>query len=309
MPVADLLRLCKALADDTRLRLVRLLLRGPLSVNEVTQVLGLGQSRVSRHLRILAESGLVVGRRQGTWMYYQASPAAAEPLVADAAAFVHRHERGVSAYTDDLARLEAVLERRRQRTRAFFDQVTDPDALQPLVDGDHCRQVALSLLRHGGARYVDLGTGAGLLLPALLECARQVVAVDASPAMLALARRTAGGAAARCDFRLGDLGHLPLADGEADGVVACMVLHHVSDPAGALAEAARVLAPGGQLAVVDLEQHHDERLREQAADLWLGFAVGDLEGWLHQAGVVVEQATVVTSPGRHPLIAIKGRKP
>lgn len=305
----DLLRVHKALADPTRLRLVRLLARGPLSVNEIIEVLQMGQSRVSRHLKILAEAGLVSSRRQGTWIYYQANPADPDPLVADAVGLVQRHEHGVARYTDDLQSLEAVIERRREQTRSFFDALTDPDALHPLINGDHYRQVALSLLPEHCDTVVDLGTGAGLLLPGLLGRADRVIAVDASTTMLELARRTAAADAARCDFRLGDLGHLPVADAEADAVMACMVLHHLSDPRGALVEARRVLRPGGRLAIVDLQQHEDESLRDRMADLWLGFAPEEIAGWLRELRFTLAGTEVVGQPGRHPLIAVKGQKP
>ena len=102
--------------------------------------------------------------------------------------------------------------------------------------------------------------------------------------MLELARKTVGTGVARCDFRLGDLEHLPVADGEVDGVVACMVLHHVSQPLDVLAEAHRVLKPGGHIVIVDLQQHNDETLRERLADLWLGFQPVQMKRWLKSAG-------------------------
>jgi ArsR family transcriptional regulator len=305
----DLLHVHKALADPTRLRLVRLLARGPLSVNEIIEVLRMGQSRVSRHLKILAEAGLVSSRRQGTWIYYQATPADPDPLVADVVRLVQQHEHGVARYTEDLQSLEAVIERRREQTRTFFDSITDPDALHQLINGDQYRQVALSLLPEHCGTVVDLGTGAGLLLPGLLARADRAIAVDASTTMLELARRTVAADAPRCDFRLGDLNHLPVADREADAVMACMVLHHLSDPRGALAEARRVLRPGGWLTIVDLRQHEDESLRDRMADLWLGFAPEEIEGWLRELGFTLAGIEIVGQPGRHPLIAVKGQQP
>ena len=186
--MADLLKTYKALADETRLRLIRLLMRGPLNVNEIIAVLHMGQSRISRHLKILAESTLVVGRREGTWIYYQASVGATDPLIAETLSLLQRHERALPHYTEDLQGLEAVIELRREQTRTFFDSITHPEEVHQCPDGDFYRQVALALLPERSRTVLDMGTGSGLLLPGLLGRAEQVIAVDASKSMLDMAR-------------------------------------------------------------------------------------------------------------------------
>ena len=291
--MAEPLRVFKALADETRLRMIRLLMRGPLNVNEIIDVLQMGQSRVSRHLKILAEAGLVASQRQGTWIYYQASQSSAESLIRETLVLLQRHERVLAHYTEDLQGLEAMVERRREKTRSFFDSLTDPEELHQCLNGDFYRRIVLSLLPERCQVALDLGTGSGLLLPELLGRAERVIAVDASRTMLDMARQTVGKGASRCDFRLGDLAHLPVADGETDAVVACMVLHHVSHPLEALAEAFRALRAGGQISIVDLHQHDDESLRERLADLWLGFAPEEVEGWLRDLNFDVVDAGVV----------------
>jgi ArsR family transcriptional regulator len=145
-----------------------------------------------------------------------------------------------------------------------------------------------------------------LLLPALQERASRVIAVDSSTAMLELARQTLQ--AGRCEFRLGDLEHLPVADGEADTAVACMVLHHLSDPARALAEAYRALREGGELAIVDLHQHQDESLRQRMADLWLGFRPEEVKGWLRKTGFELEESRTISGVDPLKLITFRGRK-
>ena len=128
--------------------------------------------------------------------------------------------------------------------------------------------------------------------------------------MLDLARKSAGAEAHRCDFRLGDLEHLPVADGEADAVLACMVLHHVSAPPQALKEAGRALASGGELAVIDLARHTDESLRDQLADLWLGFQPDQMRRWLQAAGFeVIEAGTAAPDSEAIQLITFRGKKP
>ena len=307
----ELLQIHKALADETRLRLMRLLARGPLNVNEILGILRMGQSRVSRHLRILAEAGLVTSRREGTWIYYERTADGGSPLVSDTLSLLDEHERGLPHYEADVQRLETAVERRREQTRSFFDSLSPGDELRHgSLDGTYYRRVALSVLPPKSGTIVDLGTGSGLMLPALLERAGRVIAVDSSTTMLDLARKSAGAEAHRCDFRLGDLEHLPVADGEADAVLACMVLHHVSAPPQALKEAGRALASGGELAVIDLARHTDESLRDQLADLWLGFQPDQMRRWLEAAGFeVIEAGTAAPDSEAIQLITFRGKKP
>ena len=296
--MAEPLKVYKALADETRLRLMRLLSRGPLNVNEVIGIMQMGQSRVSRHLKILAEAGLVTGRRQGTWIYYEAAPNG-DGLVADTLTNLNAHEKELGYFSEDVQRLEASTEGRRQRTRAYFDSLRDPSAFlqHPSLNGDYYRELAASLLPRECATVLDMGTGSGLLLPHLLERSERVIAVDSSATMLDLAKKAVGQQLERCDFRLGDLEHLPVADGEVESVMACMVLHHISRPADVLAEAYRALTPGGTVVIVDLNQHQDESLRERLADLWLGFEPTQVKRWLKKANFeLVEWKTIVPKP-------------
>jgi ArsR family transcriptional regulator len=224
------------------------------------------------------------------------------------------HERELPSYEHDVQRLEEAIERRRQQTISFFDSLTDHNDAgeRQSPDGQYYREVTLAMMPERLDRVLDLGTGSGLMLPSLLERAERVIAVDASSTMLQLARQTAGKAAVdRCDFRLGDLEHLPVADGEVDAVIACMVLHHVPRPQAAIEEAWRALAPGGALTIVDLAQHADESMREAHADLWLGFRPIEIRRWLTQAGFEVDAADVPNkNPNQStlPLITLRGTK-
>lgn len=307
----DPLKIYKALADETRLRLMRLVSRGALNVNEIIDILHMGQSRVSRHLKILAEAGLVRGRREGTWIYYEGNGDGEAPLVGETLGHLRRHEHAVAHYDEDLLSLGEVVERRREKTRTFFDSVRNPqeDLDHQDLDAELYRQLALSLLPAHCAAVLDMGTGPGPLLTGLLGRADRVIAVDASATMLDLARQTAGDEAGRCDFRLGDLEHLPVADGEVDAAVVCMVLHHLSNPPDALSEAGRVLRSGGRIAVVDLYQHRDESLRERLADLWLGFEPETVKAWLEELDFRVTATDVVGEPHSLQLITLQGQKP
>jgi len=306
--MANSLKIYKALADETRLRLVRLLVRGPLNVNEIIGILGMGQSRISRHLKILAEAELVTSRREGTWIYYQGHGESSETLVVDTLDVLERHERTLPYYAEDLQGLEEVVDGRREQTRSFFDNIKDPEQLHQSLDGDYYRKVALDMVPAATATALDMGTGAGLLLPGLLRQSERVVAVDSSTTMLDMARKTLGKEAVRCDFRLGDLGHLPVADGEVDLVMSCMVLHHLSRPADTIREAHRALKSGGRLVVVDLHRHDDESLREKLADLWLGFPPDEVRGWLQNNRFEIEGAEVIGAPDTLQLITFQAIK-
>jgi len=269
----------KALADETRLRLVRILSRQELSVGEIVAVLGLGQSRVSRHLGILVGCGLLASRRDGAWTFYKAATdgPAADVLSRLAPCL---EAAGPEA---DFAAMAAVLRERRLETRRFFNAIaSDWASLRREVLGelDPAELVREVMPRVGTA--VDLGCGPGDLLPVLAEQARAVIGVDSAPSMLSLAERRSAGLAG--SMRMGELEHLPMADGEADFAVMCLTLHHLPDPALALIEARRVLSPSGTLVVIDFAPHQDETMRRRFGDRWLGFSREQLFGWLDRSG-------------------------
>jgi ArsR family transcriptional regulator len=273
----------KALADETRLRLVRILARHELSVGEIVSVLGMGQSRVSRHLGILVGCGLLKSRREGAWTFYSVSAAGleAEFLTCLAPYF---EAAGPEA---DLQAVAAVLRERRLETRRFFNSIA-PDwaALRREVLGDVDPAALVREVMPAVSCAADLGCGPGDLLPVLAERAETVIGVDSSPSMLGLAeRRTAGLAVG---VRMGELEHLPMADGEVDFAVICLTLHHLPDPAAALAEARRALAANGRLVLIDFTPHEDEAMRRRFGDRWLGFSREKLSDWLDRAGFVLE---------------------
>lgn len=270
----------KALADATRLRLMRILARHELSVGEIVAVLDMGQSRVSRHLGILVGCGLLASRREGAWTFYSAA-AGGEQAALLAALAPWLAAAGPEA---DLTAVAAVLRERRQETRRFFNAIA-PDwaTLRREVLGDlDPGELVRAVMPETVALAADLGCGPGELLPVLAERAASVIGVDSSPSMLALAERRSAGLPV--GVRMGELEHLPMADGEADFLVVCLTLHHLPDPAAALAEARRVLADAGRLVVIDFAAHEDEAMRRRFGDRWLGFSREKLSEWLDRAG-------------------------
>ena len=274
----------KALADPCRLRLVAVLMRGEFTVQELTAILKVGQSKVSWHLKILTEAGVLAVKRQGTWSYYRLD--GATPFFAAIRPAVETGVEGLPERAADLAAVAAVLEERRRRSQEFFDRHARlwDELARTLLPVPDYRERLLSLVP-AGKTVVEIGLGTGGLLPALAARAARVVGVDHSPAMLEEARRRLALAGlAGIDLRLGEMTHLPLPDGSADCTVLNMVLHHAADPAAVIAEIRRVLVPGGLLVLADLARHEREWVREQLADQWLGFGEEELKEWLTAAG-------------------------
>jgi len=289
----EILRYAKALADETRVRLIRLLMDFELNVGEIVQIMSMGQSRVSRHLKILVESGLAASRRDGLWTFYAAVPEGRGRLFLDGAAPFF--EDGGEA-ARDLEAARRMVSERSLMARRFFDEaapVWQDLSREILGDFDLAAKVAELLPSCGTA--ADLGCGAGALLSALAAKAERVIGVDYSPRMLEAARERFAGDA-RVSLRIGELEHLPLRDGEADCALLSMALHHLSSPADGLAEAARTLAPGGTILIADFDRHENEDLRRRHGDRRLGFTGAEMRSMLEAANF-----TGITEVGRASL--------
>lgn len=302
------LEILKALADPTRLQLLVLLGQAELTVQELTEILAMGQSRISRHLKILAKVGLVAVKRQGTWGYYRQS--LDNPLFAEIWPALLGALQAASEQREYRRRLAGVLEQRRRRSADFFDRhARQWDALSgrvlPLADYHATLEAALPRCR----QLLEIGLGTGGLLPLLRRRAQQVVGVDQSPAMLQqAAQRVAEMHLDGIDLRLGEMTHLPLADSEVQGAVLNMVLHHAPQPLAVFRELARVVAPGGRVLVADLQRHDQEWVRQEIADQWLGFESSELQAWLQMSGLEFEQyIPIAGNPGETAVFLLIAR--
>lgn len=294
----------KALADATRQRILNLTLDQELNVQELVELLAMGQSRVSRHLKILAETGLLSSRRDGLWVFYRVPAAGPGRAFLDAAAPLFT---GDPLLVRDRERAAELFAAGRGRTRRFFDRLApewDRRRRELLGDTDLEGRILASLPLQGAA--ADLGCGTGVLLARLAGRGGGAIGVDASPRMLELARRTC--AAGGVELRLGELEHLPLRDGEVQAAVLNLVLHHLREPAAGLGEAHRVLVPGGTLVVAELVRHQDESLRAEFGDRWLGFTPGELRGWLEEAGFTIELERDLPLPGGRSILIYTARR-
>ncbi len=296
----------KALADPSRLRLAAILTSGEFTVQELTRILDMGQSRISRHLKILVEAGILSLKRQGTWSYYRIGNAT--PFFNSIRELLEKEFDDLPERGRDLAAVAEILEARRQRSQDFFDRHARQwdDLVRTLLPVPEYYQQLVGMLPEN-ASVVEIGLGTGGLLPALAAKSARVIGVDHSPAMLEEARRRLELAGlSGIELLLGEMGHLPLPDHSMDCALLNMVLHHAAEPVRVLHEIRRVLADKGLLLMADLARHEREVAREQLADQWLGFEEEELRGWLANAGfcpVVIEH--VLPQKGQETVLIIR----
>ncbi|MGQ0456155.1 MAG: ArsR/SmtB family transcription factor [Hyphomicrobium sp.] len=283
----DLVTALKAAAEPTRLRILLLLGASELNVKDLTLILGQSQPRISRHLKLLSEAKLIERFRDGSWVYFHISDRfpggrLALRLIADV-------DADDPLVARDRDRAEAVKRERESGVQAFFEKhAADWDRIRALHVAERDVEAAMREAMGPGPFnfFVDLGTGTGRTLELFADRYRRGVGVDVNQAMLAYARaKLTRQGCAHARVRHGDMYALALADRQADAVVMHQVLHFLSDPARAIQEAARVLAPGGRLLIVDLAPHDLDYLREDEAHERLGFSHEQVKAWLRDAGL------------------------
>jgi ubiquinone/menaquinone biosynthesis C-methylase UbiE len=288
LPLADRFQ---ALADPTRLRILALLRRMELSVGELAQVLGQSQPRVSRHLKILADAGVLERRKEGSWVFLTLGDASIfEPLFA---LIDHWADAATQAlFAADAARTDSIRAERAEAANRYFGQhaeVWDQIRSLHVAETEVERAIGSSLGVRPLGRLVDIGTGTGRMIELFGPRAAQAIGIDRSSEMLRLARVKLEAVGIHPSLRQGDMYALPLADHSADSIIIHQVLHYAHSPAAAVAEAARVLAPGGTLLVVDFAAHEREELRATDAHIRLGFEDEVMNGWFAAAGLTVDQ--------------------
>ncbi|MCX8109006.1 MAG: metalloregulator ArsR/SmtB family transcription factor [Verrucomicrobiae bacterium] len=298
--MTDLVRLFRALADPTRLRLLALLEKEELSVQELQEITGLGQSRISTHLGVLQNTGLLQSRRAGRRMFYKLSSTVvncAREVLAQALSGAAQ----LPEHASDQAGLRRVLVRRQDQAQLFFDQVAGrfDRSYGPGRSWQAFGQLLLRLLPP--LVVADLGSGEGLVSELLAKRCKHVIAVDNSEKMVAFgAAKAKKNGIRNLEFRLGDLQDPPIGDASVDVTILSHALHHADNPLLAVRSAYRILKPGGQILVLDLLRHDFEPARKLYGDKWLGFSQGDLQNWLETAGFRRIEIAVVAREDRPP---------
>ncbi|MBB3018020.1 ArsR family transcriptional regulator [Microvirga lupini] len=287
-PSLDLtLDVLRAAAEETRLRILALLTEGELSVSDLTDILGQSQPRISRHLKLLVEAGLVERHREGAWAFFRLTDRGVALRIIRPT--LESLDRSDPRLLEDRTRLQAVRAQRSQAAQAFFSRLApDWDRIRSLHAPEAVVEAAVldALGTRSIRNLVDLGTGTGRMLQLLAPRARRTVGLDASHAMLSVARANLEKAGLRgIELRQGDIYAPPFPRDTFDLVVIHQVLHYLDDPARAIREAARLVAPGGRILVVDFAPHSLEFLREAQAHRRLGFAPAQVAGWLDEAGL------------------------
>lgn len=294
----DLVAALKAAAEPTRLRILTLLAAGELNVKDLTLILGQSQPRISRHLKLLHEAGLIDRFREGSWVYfYVADGSRGGELVRR---LLEAADAADAVLVRDRERAAVIKRERETAAQAFFEaHAADWDRIRALhvAEGEVEQAVAEMLGTGPFELLVDLGTGTGRILELLSERYAHALGIDLNQSMLAYARSKLSQAGLdKAQVRHGDLYNLSIEDGAASAVVMHQVLHFLSDPARAIREAARVLAPGGKLLIVDFAPHALEELRERFAHERLGFPTQLIEDWMRAGGLQPGSARTLSPP-------------
>ena len=297
--MASIVKSLRLLADPTRLRLLHLLQREELTVAEVQEILGMGQSRISSHLSQLKSAQLVRDRRAGKNIFYALREDF--PLRSQIAEIVAAGAREIPETEGDITALQLVLHKRQDKAREYFNRLAGKFG-RSYCPGRTWKGVSHLLLALMGPIVVaDLGAGEGTLSQMLARHAKKVIAIDNSEKMVefgsALAREHGFG---NLEYRLGDIEEPPIEPGTVDLALFSQALHHANNPARALAAARKLLKPGGRVAVLDLLAHQFEQAREMYADTWLGFSEAELHRMLEAAGFRQVEVQVVAREEQPP---------
>ncbi|HWW01295.1 MAG TPA: metalloregulator ArsR/SmtB family transcription factor [Candidatus Acidoferrum sp.] len=294
------LKALRALSDPTRLRIVALLEKDELSVNELQEITRMGQSRISTHLGLLQDSGLVRSRRDGKRTFYRLN-AVANGAVGEFIQLAIRGAGELPEHGGDQINLKRVLNRRSEQAQLFFNQVAGRFD-RVYGPGRSWQAFGHLLLRILPPLVVaDLGAGEGLLSELLARRCKRVIAVDNSEKIVAFgAAKAKKNNLKNLEFRLGDLQDPPVEPESVDLAILSQALHHAEDPAKALASAHKMLRMGGQVMILDLAKHNFQRAHELYGDRWLGFAESDLHRWLEAAGFKRIEVSVVAREEQPP---------
>ena len=294
--MASILKNLRLLADPSRLRILLLVEREELSVAELQEILGMGQSRISTHLAQLKNAGLVEDRRHGKSILYRLKRGVESNGFSDMLGVLRQAAAEIPEAEQDSEALRLALRRRQDKMRAYFDELAGKFG-RNYVPGRSWQGLAETLLTLMPPMVIaDLGAGEGTFSQLLARRSKKVIAVDNSEKMVEYGRELARKHGVKnLEYRKGDLEEVPIKDATVDLAFFSQALHHAQHPERAVAEASRILKPGGRIVVLDLLRHSYEEARELYADLWLGFTEVEVTRFLRQAGFKNIETSVVHS--------------
>jgi ubiquinone/menaquinone biosynthesis C-methylase UbiE/biotin operon repressor len=299
--MASTINLLRLLADPTRLRLLLLLEQEELSVAELQQILGMGQSRISSHLAQLKRAGVVEDRRSGKNVYYGASENGQDSRRARVAELTRTLARELPETARDRTSLKLVLRKRQDKAREYFDELAGK------FGRHYCPGRSWQALAHAlitllpPLTVADLGAGEGTLSQLLAKNARKIIAIDNSPKMVEFGSQLAKKHGFKnLEYRLGDIEDPPIANNSVDLAILSQALHHAIHPQRAIGAAHRLLKRGGRLVILDLLSHRFERARELYADHWLGFSEVQLHQFLEKTSFREIEVSVVAREKQSP---------
>jgi ubiquinone/menaquinone biosynthesis C-methylase UbiE/DNA-binding MarR family transcriptional regulator len=291
----------RLLADPSRLRILLLLEREELSVAELQEILGMGQSRISTHLAQLKQAGLVEDRRNGKSILYRLKPSAKSNGFSQLLGVLRQAAAEIPEAEQDSEALRLALRRRQDKMRSYFDELAGKFG-RNYVPGRSWQGLAETLLTLMPPMVIaDLGAGEGTFSQLLARRSKKVIAIDNSEKMVEYGRELARKHGVKnLEYRTGDIEEVPIRDAAVDLAFFSQALHHAQHPERAVAEAWRILKPGGRIVVLDLLRHNYEEARELYADLWLGFTEVEVTRFLRQAGFKNIETSVVHSEEAAP---------
>jgi ArsR family transcriptional regulator len=298
--MSSTLKALRALSDSTRLRMMALLGRDELSVNELQEITRLGQSRISTHLRLLQDAGLLQSRRDGKRTFYRVSTQA-DQAARDIIALAAQGARELPEHESDEVNMKRIVARRQQKEQVFFNDVAGrfDRSYGPGRSWQAFGHLLLRMLPP--ITVADLGSGEGLLSELLARRCRHVIAVDNSEKMVEFgARKARKNGLKNLEFRLGNLQDPPIEPNSVDLVILSQALHHAEQPEAAIRAAHRILVPGGEVMILDLARHKFTQAHELYGDRWLGFAESDLQRWLEAAGFKNIEINIVAREDQPP---------
>lgn len=298
----------KAISEETRIRILHILSYADFSVNEMVEILSMGQSSVSRHLKILTDAHFLRFHREGSQVYYGFRLDSHE-FYRELTEFLLSYKEDLPFREQDQKNVNRLLERRESLSRDFFDDLGQnwEEVQEQVLDPKVYRDRVIASLPEKSGVVMDLGCGPGGLIPYLLPKAESVIGLDSSPKMVEVTRKEYLGND-RVSILEAHLESLPVDNGLADSVIASMVLHHVSHPPKMLEEVNRVMKPGGVFSIVDLVKHNQEFMREKYADLWMGFDPELLRSWLETYGFELIEEEEIPTQSVFKILFMKAKK-